>query len=258
MLGPAEADHPRQPLRGAGARNDAQAELRLAELRRVGRDTEIAGQCQLAAATQGVAVDRRDRGPWKSLHRREERRVDRRQPFVSGSLAQFVDVRPRHERLVTGPGQNQHADAAISSQRLQSCVTLLYRFKIQCVSDLRPVECQHGDTLLHRHSNIPVGHESPSRRTCHLAKNHTKRGPRVAARGSPAKGQSEGIAVNTRRRPCWSSSPAVPPAHIARAGDTGGTSRPGWRAGTRARSTACRGRRDRPARTAPSGDSARA
>ena len=76
------------------------------ELRRVGRDTEIAGQCQLAAATQGVAVDRRDRGPWKSLHRREERRVDRRQSLVSGSLAQLVDVRPRHERLVAGPGQD--------------------------------------------------------------------------------------------------------------------------------------------------------
>ncbi len=59
MLGPAHADDPRQPLRAAGGRNDAEAEFRLAELRRLGRNADVARQRQLAAAAERVAVDRR-------------------------------------------------------------------------------------------------------------------------------------------------------------------------------------------------------
>lgn len=51
-----------QALRAAGARDDAQLDFRLAELRVVGGDDEVAHHRQLAAAAQGKAADGGDHG----------------------------------------------------------------------------------------------------------------------------------------------------------------------------------------------------
>src|SRR5690606_30574405 len=59
--GAAAADQSRQPLRAAAARQDAQLDLRLPELRRASSDADVACECQLAAAAERVAVDHRDR-----------------------------------------------------------------------------------------------------------------------------------------------------------------------------------------------------
>ena len=54
------ADRPRQALRAAGAGDEAELDLRLAELRRLRGDDHVAEHRQLAAAAEAVAGDRRD------------------------------------------------------------------------------------------------------------------------------------------------------------------------------------------------------
>ena len=54
------ADDPGQALRAGVAGNDAEVDLGLAELRRVGGDADRARHRQLAAAAERVAVDRGD------------------------------------------------------------------------------------------------------------------------------------------------------------------------------------------------------
>src|SRR5436305_502606 len=67
MLRPAETDNTGKALRGAGAGNDAEAELRLTELRALGGDPHVARQRQLAAAAKRIAVDRGNGRPRKPL-----------------------------------------------------------------------------------------------------------------------------------------------------------------------------------------------
>ena len=50
MLRPAEPDDAREPLRGAGTGDDAETELRLAELRGIGCKADVARQRELAPA----------------------------------------------------------------------------------------------------------------------------------------------------------------------------------------------------------------
>ena len=54
------ADGARQALRAAGAGNDAELDLGLAEARVVGGDDEVAHHRQLAAAAERKSADRRD------------------------------------------------------------------------------------------------------------------------------------------------------------------------------------------------------
>jgi hypothetical protein len=82
VLGPAEPDEAGQPLRRAGPGDDAEPQFRLAELRVLGRDPDVACQRQLAAAPERVAVDGRNRRAREALDGREERRVDRGQPLA--------------------------------------------------------------------------------------------------------------------------------------------------------------------------------
>ena len=58
---PGRRRQPRQTLRAAVAGNEPEVDLRLAELRRVGRDPQRARHRQLAAAAEREAVDRGDR-----------------------------------------------------------------------------------------------------------------------------------------------------------------------------------------------------
>ena len=54
------ADEAGEPLRAAGARHDAELDLGLAELRRVGGEDEVAHHGELAAAAEREARHRRD------------------------------------------------------------------------------------------------------------------------------------------------------------------------------------------------------
>ena len=59
VLGPGRADEAGQALRAAAAGDDAEQDLRLAELGLLAGDPEVAGQGQLAAAAEGEAADAR-------------------------------------------------------------------------------------------------------------------------------------------------------------------------------------------------------
>ena len=61
LLGPRRTDEPGEALRAAGAGDDAEQDLRLAEPGVVAGDAQVAAQRELAAATERVAGDRGDR-----------------------------------------------------------------------------------------------------------------------------------------------------------------------------------------------------
>ena len=63
LLRPADADGARQPLRAAAAGDDAEQDLRLTEHGLLRGDPVVAGQRQLAAATERVAAHRGDHEP---------------------------------------------------------------------------------------------------------------------------------------------------------------------------------------------------
>src|SRR3954467_13159942 len=56
------ADEPRQPLRRTVAGHDAELHFRLAELRPIRRDAQMAAHGELAASTERETVDRGERG----------------------------------------------------------------------------------------------------------------------------------------------------------------------------------------------------
>ena len=60
-----------QPDRAAVAGQEAELHFRLAELRRIARDPDVARHGQLAAATKREAVDRRDHRLVQALERAE-------------------------------------------------------------------------------------------------------------------------------------------------------------------------------------------
>src|SRR5690606_37587825 len=82
------ADQARQALGAAGARDDAELDLRQAECGFLSRDAAVAGECDLAAAAECGAIDRRDDGLGEILDTVEDlgkRGLHRR-------LAEFPDI----------------------------------------------------------------------------------------------------------------------------------------------------------------------
>src|SRR5207245_9584276 len=72
LAGAAEADEAWQAVGGAGSRDRAAPDLRLAEAGRLRRDAEGAGESELTSASERGAVQRGDRGRGESLDRLEE------------------------------------------------------------------------------------------------------------------------------------------------------------------------------------------
>ena len=135
-----EPDDARQPLRGPGAGDDPEAELRLAESGVIRGDADVARERELAAASERVAVDGRDRRPRKPLHRGKQRRVDRREPFVPRAPAHLVDVRAGDERRVARTREDEHADLRPIGEIAQRGVTLVDGLEVQRVADGGAIE----------------------------------------------------------------------------------------------------------------------
>jgi hypothetical protein len=113
-----QADPPQQPLRPAEPGDDPELDLGLAELRRLRRIDEVAGQRQLAAAAEREPVDRRD-------HRDRQRRqrlahrvaLARELPRLRlGHRRHRRDVGPGDERLARA-GQHEPADRPVRGGR---------------------------------------------------------------------------------------------------------------------------------------------
>ena len=135
----------REALRPAGAGDDPEARLRLAELGGLGGDDQVAGHRQLAAAAQAVARDRGD-----------ERRPERadRVPAIDaalvvevdrGGLGELADVRAGRERALRAAEHDRpHLRVAVElGERRDELVHQLVRERVQL---LRPVE-QHDRDL---------------------------------------------------------------------------------------------------------------
>ena len=131
----------------AGAGDDPEPALRLAEPRRLGRDDQVAGHRELAAAAEAEPRDgRHERRP--ELANRVPAldpplvvEVDRRR------LGELPDVRAGREGAL-GPGEHDAANAVVAVQLLEALDELLHQVVGERVELLRPVELNDGDGLV--------------------------------------------------------------------------------------------------------------
>ena len=137
----------RQALRAAGPGDDADVDLRLAELRALPGDDEVERHRQLAAAAQGPAVDRGDhrlRDPANAIPLADavgEQHVDRRR------ARHLADVGARGERPLVA-GHHDRADAVVSVELLERFAQRVHDRAVERVQLLRPVEPDQGGALL--------------------------------------------------------------------------------------------------------------
>ena len=118
----ARADEARQALRAAAAGDQPELDLRLAELRVVGADPDVAAHRELEAAAEAVAVDRRDERRARRVHPVAERLDPARRAASSPArLAQrreLLDVRAGDERALAArrAGRSRATSSSPSSR----------------------------------------------------------------------------------------------------------------------------------------------
>ena len=117
------ADEPRQPLRAAAARDQAELDLGLAELRVVGADPDVAAHRELEAAAEAVAVDRGDEGRVGRVHAVAERMQSAGgATLVAAGLAQrreLLDVGTGDEGALAGASQHDRARALVAVEPVE-------------------------------------------------------------------------------------------------------------------------------------------
>ena len=138
------ADCPGQALGATGAGQDAEVDLRLAELRGFRRDDDVARHRELAAAAEAIARDGRD-----------ERRAQRanRVPAVDAAALVQIDRRRRRELADVGTGrehslaaaEHDAADRVVFVELLQRADDLVHQLRGQRVERLRPVHQHDAD-----------------------------------------------------------------------------------------------------------------
>jgi hypothetical protein len=143
--GDAKTDELREPPVRTSTSDDAQRRLRLGEHGPVRGDPEVAGQRQLAAASDGGAVDQRDGRPAVGLQSLEQTGVDREQRRVGVATAQLRDVGTRGEHARYGGVHDQDARplASLSQHGVQRGDHLL----VERVAAGRPVKADPPQTV---------------------------------------------------------------------------------------------------------------
>ena len=142
------ADQPGQPLGPAGARDDPEQDLRLAELRVVGRDPDVGAERELAAAAERIAGDRGHDG-LRDLRDGGERRLQR--PRATRHVGvrhvgHLLDVGAGREDLLTAP-QHDRADVVAIAALVRRGPDLLLDGRVEGVHR-RPVEPDGRDTVV--------------------------------------------------------------------------------------------------------------
>ena len=144
-----EADEPGKPLAASAARNDADVDLRLSELRVFRRDADVARHRELASAAKAVAVDHRDQGLRKSVYDVVERGVAICIPLVNRFLPrELVDVRARDERLVADARDQRHSDGVVLLELPEDLSDLILEFSIHRVELLGAIQSDDSDRAL--------------------------------------------------------------------------------------------------------------
>ena len=155
-------DRARQALRAAGAGDDADAGLRLAELRGRRCDDQVARHRQLVPAAEAVAGDRRDdrrpgrADPVPALDAARVVHVDRR------SRGHLADVGPRRERLLAA-GEDDAANPVLAVKLLERLDDAVHQLVGERVQPLGAVHGHDGDLLValdrheaHRSRNLRI------------------------------------------------------------------------------------------------------
>src|SRR3990172_6420914 len=103
-------DQPGKALGTSVPRDDPQVHLGLAEPRVVGGDEYVACHREFASPSQGVPVDDPDDRLGHPLHEFENPLPEKCQVkrLDGGKIAHLGDVRPGHERLLPGAGEQHH------------------------------------------------------------------------------------------------------------------------------------------------------
>lgn len=134
LEGASLANQPRQSLRAAIARDEAELHFREPELRRGARQSHVAGERELAAATEAEAVDRRNHRLIQPLDAREDLAAMRREGLKpGGAIGAFIylcDVRTRDERA-TCTGKDDCADIRARREVREHAVELVDNLRIQ-------------------------------------------------------------------------------------------------------------------------------
>src|SRR5205809_2997024 len=140
-------DQPREALCSAAARNDAQRNLGLAELRVLRGDPERAGHGRLATAAERKAIDRGDHRLAEILDQVENRLAERARLFCLDrrDTGQLVDVGSGDERLVAGPCEDDAAHGCVIPRVRKGRSEVLPGPPVQGVEHLRAIQRDVGD-----------------------------------------------------------------------------------------------------------------
>ena len=149
-----------QPLRAAEARDHAEVDLGLAELRVLARDAQMTRHRQLHPAAEREAADRRDHRfpePLDLAHHllaeaRELERLHRRQRRELG------DVRARDERLAARAGQHDDAHRVVGLGRVERDMQLRDRLAVQSVELVGTVDRDAAHRAVVVDQQIAEGH----------------------------------------------------------------------------------------------------
>src|SRR5262249_26209744 len=139
----------REPLGAAPARHDAKVDLRLAEPRVARGVAQVAAECQLAAAAEGEAVDRRDRR-LRHLLEQARRLVAESAPLLRllrAEATHVVEGRAGDDRAVARTGEDEHARRVVLGELEQPVAKLRQRLDVERVERLLPVDGDDGDRV---------------------------------------------------------------------------------------------------------------
>ena len=138
------ADRARQALRAADARNDAELDLGLAELRVVRRDDHVAHHRELAAAAERKARDRRDHRLAHPRHAIPVAGEIALEGVHVGLALHLLDVGAGRERLLAA-GQDHAGDLLVRLERVDRGGQFLVEPGVERIERLRPVEADDAD-----------------------------------------------------------------------------------------------------------------
>ena len=136
------AAKPREPLRTAVTRDNAELHFRLAELRAAAGQSNGACLRQFSAASECESIDGRDRGLAQCFEIMEHALSEERGLASAHRrlLRQFVDVRAGHKRFFARPGEDERAHAGIRAGFAQDHIQLLHGAPVQRIQKLRAIE----------------------------------------------------------------------------------------------------------------------
>src|SRR6185437_14696568 len=135
-----------EPPVAAGAGDDAEGGLGLGEERAARGHAQVAGESELAAAAEGGAVDRGDRGPAVRFELLEEARVDREERAVGVAVAQLGDVGAGGEYAWGRGVDDEHA--RLLARLVERGRESVRRRLVNRVALIRPVQADPPDSTL--------------------------------------------------------------------------------------------------------------